>query len=68
MRTFFADELVGGGAEVVVKLPCFYVVHPPDVHAVLVALPVVWLVGAPREKVLHRDNLSGSARSVSGTS
>lgn len=67
MQTFFADELVGGGADVVVELPRFDVVRPPDVHAVLLVLPVVWLAGAPREQVLQTDDLRSSACSVSGT-
>lgn len=67
MQTFFADELVGGGADVVVELPRLHVVHPPDVHAVLVVLPVVRLVGPPREQVLRRDSVRSSARSVAGT-
>lgn len=29
-------------------------VRPPDLHAVLFALPVVWLVRRPREEVLGR--------------
>lgn len=65
MQTFFADELAAGGADVVVKLPRFDVVGAPDVHAVLLVLPVVRLARAPWEKVLQRHNLSASARSVS---
>lgn len=67
MQTFFADELAGGGADVVVELPRFNVVRSPDVHAVLLVLPVVRLVGAPGEQVLQRDNLRSSACSASGT-
>lgn len=68
MQTFFADELVGGAADVVVELPRFDVVRPPDVHAVLLVFPVVRLAGAPYEQVLQRDILRGSSRSsVSGT-
>lgn len=68
VQTFFADELAGGGADVVVELPRLDVVHPSDVHAVLLVLPVVRLAGPPYEQVLQRDNLRGSSgSSVSGT-
>lgn len=67
MQTFLADELVGGGADVVVELPWFRVVRPPDVHTVLIVLPVVRLAGAPQEQVLQREHLRSSAHSRSGT-
>lgn len=62
VQTFFADELVGGGADVVVELPRLDVVHPPDVHAVLLVLPVVRLVGPPWEEVLRGETASGVPR------
>ena len=46
-RTFFADKLLSGGAEVVVEFPRLVVVHPPELDTVLVVLPVVRLVRPP---------------------
>lgn len=51
--TFFADELLRGCAEVVVEFPGLVVVHPSELHAVFVVLPVVRLVGRPGEEVLR---------------
>lgn len=51
--TFFADKFLSGGAEVIVELPGLLVVHPSEVDTVLVALPVVRLVGSPWEEVLR---------------
>lgn len=53
IATFFADEFLGGCAKVVVELPGLVVVHPSELHAVFVVLPVVRLVGRPGEEVLR---------------
>lgn len=50
--TSFADEFLRRCAKVVVEFPGLVVVHPSELHAVFVALPVVRLVGRPGEEVL----------------
>lgn len=50
--TFFADEFIGGCAEVVFEFSRFCVHRAFQVNAVLVVLPVVRLVWCPREEVL----------------
>lgn len=57
-QTFFADKIQAGGAEIIIEFPRFMVLHPSDVHTVLVVLPVVGLVGPPWEEVLREDKNS----------
>lgn len=52
-QTFFADKFPGVGADVVSELPGLGLSRPLEVHAVLVLLPVVRLVGRPREEILR---------------
>lgn len=52
-QTFFADKFLCGCAEIIIEFPRFMVIHPSEVHTVLVILPVVWLVWPPREEVLR---------------
>lgn len=52
-QTFFADKLLCGSAEIIIEFARFVVIHSSELHTVLVVLPVVWLVGCPREEVLR---------------
>lgn len=52
-QTFFADEFLCCGAEVVADFPGFRVVHASDQYTVLVVLPVVRLVRSPGQEVLR---------------
>lgn len=51
-QTFFADKFLCGRAKIIVELPGLVVVHPSELDAVFVVLPVVWLVRRPWEEVL----------------
>lgn len=57
--TFFADEFLCGGADVVVEFSRLVVIHPPELHAVLLVLPVVRLVGGPGEEILASHGTHG---------
>lgn len=63
-QTFFADEFLCGCAEIITEFPSILVIHPSQVHTVLVVLPVVWLAVPPWEEVLRSKDKNSQPAAI----